>query len=125
FGLDERVMRLRADQTQGMDWGDVVRQSAACCLEKGLELLVVDGFTRLSGLSGEEENDAGSMNKALEPLLGAAAMELSVVVITHQRKSGGKTVDSVRGSNALTGAVDIVITMPSRRQLNIVSRFDS
>src|SRR5262249_2664322 len=57
------------------------------------------------------------------------------LAISHQRKSGGEYGEAVRGSNAFTGAVDVVIELerPSRtlqlgshaRVLRAVSRFTS
>jgi|1186.fasta_scaffold21173_2 DNA-binding transcriptional ArsR family regulator len=41
----------------------------------------------------------------------AASQGLAVVVLAHQRKSGGKYGEGVRGSNAITGSVDIVVEL--------------
>jgi DNA-binding transcriptional ArsR family regulator len=65
----------------------------------------------------------------------AAAAGLAILVISHQRKSSGEFGEAVRGSNALTGGVDVVVELerPSRtlqlgnqaRVLRAVSRFSS
>jgi hypothetical protein len=53
-----------------------------------------------------------------------------VLVVTHQRKSGGSHGEAVRGSSALTGGVDVVVEMergpdnlPNVRVLRAVSRY--
>src|SRR5262249_3187179 len=88
-----------------------------------------------TGLRGDAENAAGAVNEAMEPLQFAAAAGLAVLALSHQRKSGGEFGEAVRGSNAFTGAVDVVIELerPSRslqlgghaRALRSVSRFSS
>ena len=65
----------------------------------------------------------------------AAASGLAVLIVSHQRKSTGEFGEAVRGSNALTGGVDIVLELerpsPSlalgkqARALRAVSRFTS
>jgi DNA-binding transcriptional ArsR family regulator len=95
----------------------------------------------VSGATGTVgERDEGGLSEptfrgAVEPLTLAAAGGLAVVIIAHQRKSGGEFGEAVRGSNALTGAVDIVLELerPSvsldasaeTRILRAVSRFSS
>lgn len=116
-------------------WPEIVRQAMAYCAQHKLEVLVVDTFDRWSGLRGDAENAAGSVNEALEPLQYAAAAGLVVLLISHQRKSSGEFGEAVRGSSALTGGVDIVVELerPSRslqlsshaRVLRAVSRFSS
>jgi hypothetical protein len=62
----------------------------------------------------------------------AAAMNLAVEVVAHQRKSAGRFGEAVRGSNALTGAVDIIVEIeravsfrdPNMRVLRAISRYD-
>ena len=72
---------------------------------------------------------------AIAPLQVAAASGLAVLAVVHQRKSGGEHGEAVRGSNALTGAVDIVVELerlpgslasnPSARLLKAIGRFPS
>ena len=86
-------------------------------------------------MRGDSENAAGSVNEALEPLQYAAAAGLAVLLISHQRKSSGEFGEAVRGSNALTGGVDVVVELErppkvlqlgsQARILRAVSRFSS
>jgi hypothetical protein len=83
-------------------------------------------------MKGEEENSAGAVLAALEPLARAAGEGLAVLIIAHQRKAAGRHGEAVRGNNALTGGVDIVLELErapadvgsaSTRVLRAVSRF--
>ena len=116
-------------------WPEIVRQALAFCTERSLDVLLVDTLDRWTGLRGDAENAAGAVNEVMEPLQFAAAAGLAVLVVSHQRKSAGEYGEAVRGSNAFTGAVDVVIELEraSRslqlgshaRVLRAVSRFTS
>src|SRR5215203_4497455 len=41
----------------------------------------------------------------------AAGDGLAVLIVAHQRKAAGKHGEAVRGSNALTGGVDVIIEL--------------
>jgi len=112
-----------------------VRQAMTYCHQHKLGVLVVDTWDRWTSLRGDSENAAGAVNEALEPLQYAAASGLAVLIVTHQRKSAGEFGDAVRGSNALTGGVDVVVELERplasfalgshARVLRAVSRFSS
>jgi hypothetical protein len=116
-------------------WPELVRQAMTYCHQHELEMLVVDTWDRWTNLRGDSENAAGAVNEALGPLQYAAASGLAVLIVTHQRKSLGEFGEAVRGSNALTGGVDVVAELerpaPSlslskhARVLRAVSRFSS
>jgi hypothetical protein len=116
-------------------WPELVRQAMTYCHQHELGVLVVDTWDRWTNLRGDAENAAGAVNEALEPLQYAAASGLAVLIVTHQRKSAGEFGDAVRGSNALTGGVDVVVELerplasfslgPHARVLRAVSRFSS
>lgn len=44
-------------------------------------------------------------------MLQAASAGFAIVLLTHQRKDDGKHGEAVRGSNALAGAVDIIVEL--------------
>jgi DNA-binding transcriptional ArsR family regulator len=116
-------------------WPQVVEEAVAYCSRHGLALLAVDTLDRWTGLRGDAENAAGAVNEVLEPLQYAAASGLAVLLVSHQRKSSGEFGEAVRGSNALTGGVDVVLELerPSRglqlsnhtRVLRAMSRFST
>jgi hypothetical protein len=84
-------------------------------------------------LRGDAENDAGWALGAVAPLQEAAAQDgLAVVILRHERKSGGEVGNAGRGSSAFGGAVDIVLRLrrpegtarPGIRVIDALSRFD-
>ena len=125
-------IQLRND-LGALAWPEIVRQAITYCAQHNLRVLVVDTWDRWTSLRGDSENTAGATNEALEPLHYAAASGLAVVIVTHQRKSLGEFGEAVRGSNALTGGVDVVLELERpaaslglghhARALRAVSRF--
>ncbi|HEY2293076.1 MAG TPA: AAA family ATPase [Thermoanaerobaculia bacterium] len=111
-------------------WADVCAAAVTECERRGAGLLVVDTIGQFAGW--EDENSAVEALKAMQPLQLAAGGGLAVVLSRHDRKSGGEVGDSGRGSNALTGAVDIVLSLgrvegnakPELRVLRALSRFE-
>lgn len=130
FGIEHhpRFHVLLRRQVQA-SWPEVVGQSRQYCREHDLDVLVVDTFDKWTGLRGDDENKSGPVSEALEPLMRAAGDELAVVLISHQRKAPGDHGEAVRGSNALTGAVDVIVEVervadvPHARVLYGTSRF--
>jgi hypothetical protein len=135
FGLDGDVELLMRHEATGTDWPAIVAQAVNRCHTQDLGVIVVDTWDKWTGLRGDAENRAGDILEALEPLMQAAATGLAVLIVAHQRKSGGQHGEAVRGSNALTGGVDIVLELerpgptlnatPETRILRSVSRFAS
>jgi hypothetical protein len=134
-GLQDRedfVVLLWRD-TVGVDWHRVVREAVQEAVRRGAKLLVVDTLPQFAGLQGDAENSAGAALAAVQPLQEAAAAHyLGIIVVRHERKSGGQVGDSGRGSSAFAGAVDIIVSIrraegssrPELRELHALSRFD-
>jgi hypothetical protein len=127
----ENLHLLAWNTVASIPWPDLVTKLIAHAKEIGAQVLIVDTFHQFSGLTEDKENSAGYTLEALRPLQLAAAAGLAVIVVTHDRKSGGGTGDSTRGSNALPGAVDIIANMTLGdgeservRVLSTLSRFD-
>ncbi len=118
-------------ETLGIKWPDIVRFAVNEAKAKGARLLVVDTLSQFAGIRGDGENDAGAALDAARPLQEAAACGLAVVVLRHERKSGGEVGDSGRGSSAFAGAVDLVMSLrrcegnvrPTIREIHAVGRF--
>jgi DnaB-like helicase N terminal domain/AAA domain len=117
--------------TRGMGWREVAAAAVKECRRIGASLLVVDTLSQFAGLTGDKENNSGDALEAIRPLQEAAEEGIAVVVIRHERKSGGEVGDSGRGSSAFAGAVDIVVSLRrregnssrNRRLLQSLSRF--
>ncbi len=103
------VHDLRRQAAGDASWPDIVEQAVNYCFTNDLKLLVVDTFSEWARIVNE--NEAGEILRSIGPLQEAAAAGLAVVVISHQRKAPGTHGERVRGSNALTGAVDIVVEL--------------
>jgi DNA-binding transcriptional ArsR family regulator len=136
-GLDlARVHGLHRQHGGLPSWPQLVDEAINYCKTNGLRLLVVDTLRHLARLRDDDENRAGKVMEAITPLLSASRDHgLAVVVVHHERKAGGEYGVGVAGSNALAGAVDIVIQLEraranlsgsgNTRMLKTVSRFPS
>jgi 5S rRNA maturation endonuclease (ribonuclease M5) len=90
-------------------WPEVVGQARAYCREHDLDVMIVDTFDKWAGLRGDDENKSGPVLQALDPLMQASGDGLAVIVVSHQRKAAGDHGEAVRGSNAITGTVDVIV----------------
>jgi hypothetical protein len=109
WNLNDSVHSLRRQQALEKSWAGVVYEAIVYCHQKGLGVLVVDTFSEWARIGNE--NEAGEILAAIGALQMAADTGLAVVVVSHQRKAPGRFGEAVRGSNALTGAVDIVLEL--------------
>jgi 5S rRNA maturation endonuclease (ribonuclease M5)/DNA-binding transcriptional ArsR family regulator len=92
-------------------WAQLIEQARRYCAEHHVGLLVVDTWDKWTGLRGDDESKAGAVIEALEPLMLAASDGLAVLIVAHQRKAAGKHGEAVRGSNAITGGVDVIVEL--------------
>lgn len=122
---------LQYSDIRDVPWPQVVAQAVRQCHRVGATVLVIDTLPQFAGLKGDSENNSGDALVAMEPLLQAAAKGLAIIVVRHERKSGGEVGDSGRGSSAFAGAVDVVLSLrrpegnvkKTQRVLQAVSRF--
>jgi DNA-binding transcriptional ArsR family regulator len=134
-GGGKKLHVLMHHEANGVSWPEIVFQAQERCRANDLGLLIVDTLPQWSPLGGDGENAAGAVLEQLLPIQTAAGDGLAVLLVSHQRKSFGEFGEAVRGSNALTGGVDIVLELeraPSDmlngdglRVLRAVSRFSS
>jgi predicted ATP-dependent serine protease len=104
------LLLMRHEQGQ-RTWSEVIEQARAYCAEQDIGVLVIDTWDKWTGLRGDDESKSGSVIEALEPLMLAAGDGLAVLIVAHQRKAAGKHGEAVRGSNAITGGVDVIIEL--------------
>jgi hypothetical protein len=127
----EDFVALAHSDTRGRNWPEVAAAAVMECKRIGAGLVVVDTLGQFAGLTGDKENNSGDALDAMGPLQLAAAEGVGIVVVRHERKSGGDVGDSGRGSSAFAGAVDIVLSLrraegnapKTRRRLQSLSRF--
>ena len=133
WGVGEVVHALTYHDAGGASWEVVVAEAVRYCHATGRRLLVVDTLAQWARLMGDSENDAGTALDQMRPLQAAAATGLAVLVVSHQRKSDGDHGEAIRGSNAIAGAVDVIVELerprglPSEnlRAIKAVSRYTS
>jgi AAA domain len=107
---DDLVVLSWAD-TIGYRWEVVAAAAIAKCEEIGAHLLVVDTLGAFARIKDEGENSSGAAAEAMAPLQMAAARGLAIIVLRHDRKSGGDVGESARGSSAFGGAADIILAL--------------
>jgi hypothetical protein len=122
---------LLRERIVGVDWHRIVREAVEETVRRWAKLLVVGTLPQYAGFRGAAENSAGAALAAVQPLQeAAAAHDLAIIVVRHERKSGGHVGDSRRGSSAFAGAVIVSIRRPEAnsrpeiRELPALSGFD-
>jgi len=125
---EDDIHVLLRSEVFGLSWADVCDVLRDYCRENDIGLLIVDTFTDLAGLAGEDENVSGAVLAALKPLRPIAADGAAVVIVRHDRKEGGNLIERGRGSGAFAGAVDILVGIRRRgetqREINAEGRID-
>lgn len=119
-------------RTRGISWSEIVARAVEEAKQRNLGLLVVDTLPRFANLKGDSENNSGDALEAMEPLQIAAGQGLGVIIVRHERKSGGEVGDAGRGSSAFGGEADIVVSIkrpegkvrPTIREIQALGRFD-
>ena len=90
-------------------WADLIHAAVAEAERIGAVLLVIDSYLFWSQLAEGQENDSAATGATLAALITAANAGLAVVLIHHQRKSGGEDGDAVRGSGGIFASVDALL----------------
>lgn len=91
-----------------LSWPEIVAQAVGFCQSHDIKLLVVDTLSRFARI--KDENDSAEAMRVMEPLHAAmATTKLAMLIVRHDRKSGGDVSDSGRGSSAYNGEVDILL----------------
>lgn len=112
--LDLFVVHLSEIQ-RDMTWPAIVGSITDYCLSNNIDVVIFDTLTRWARLRADQENDAGVASHVMEPL-ELLRKAMAVVIVFHDRKSGGDLGDSSRGSSAFGGAADIILQLNNPRQ---------
>ena len=110
-GLDDTDLHLAFRSNTKVPWARMGQAVVARAKALGVGLVVIDTLSDWSGLEADKENDAGAALAAMRPLQEMAAAGLAVLVLRHERKSGGQVGESARGSSAFGGAADILLSL--------------
>jgi predicted ATP-dependent serine protease len=109
-GLDKRNDFLRMLQwrkTRAYSWQEIVDGAVEEASRIDAGLLIVDTINRFASLKGDDENNAGAVAAAMNPLLEAAQTHnLAVLSIRHANKEG-----RARGSTQFDHDVDMLLTL--------------
>jgi predicted ATP-dependent serine protease len=98
--------------TLGTDLEELMRRAVFAAHETDAELLILDTFQSFSGLKGEEENSSGAVKTVLQTVRKyCSVIGLTVIVVHHDRKSGGSVTQAGRGSNVFSGEPDAVFSL--------------
>jgi hypothetical protein len=109
----------------GRPWAEVV----AWLAEQEADVVIVDTTRAWLGLPESGENDASTVQQALDPLQIALRTRNAGLILSHHlRKSGGEDGTGHAGSGAFVGLCDVAVELhgdphdPRRRALRSVSR---
>ncbi len=123
---DDLLIAKRSDVT---GWDDALALVQDAIEYDRLDLLVIDVLAAFWGI--DDENGAGKVMAALQPLLKLAQKaEMAVLLLHHLRKSPGAEGTASRGSSALAGSADILVEIhrdehaARRRKLTAYSRYE-
>ncbi|HMS23161.1 MAG TPA: bifunctional DNA primase/polymerase [Candidatus Levybacteria bacterium] len=104
-------------KTNTQQWIQFISKTAEFCVENQIGLVIVDTLATFWPV--RDENDATQVTSALLPLNSLLENKLAVMIVHHERKSGGEEGTSSRGSGALPAYVDIIVEFrrfdPSKR----------
>lgn len=120
---------LIAKRSSVTSWDDALAIVKDAIYLNGVNLLVIDTLGAFWGI--DDENGAGKVMAALQPLLTLAQTAgMAVLLLHHLRKSPGAEGTASRGSSALAGSADILVEIhrdehaAPRRKLTAFSRYD-
>jgi hypothetical protein len=128
------VHLMPREEWSGTPWPTLIERIEQICTRDAIDVLIFDTFYAIIGLRGERENHTGEVDEAVEPLKNLTAkLDLATVLNRHERKSQGDVGQSGKGSNALTGAADVVLRLQrlgrdysaASRELEVLGRIDA
>jgi hypothetical protein len=90
-------------------WEDLILHFARLVDRGDLEQLIVDTTTAFWPVTNEF--DPVQVVDALTPLRLLTDLGTAVLLVHHERKSSGDPVDGIRGSNAIPGECDIILSL--------------
>ena len=112
IGLDDHVLVSAQPPIEvgGWDtWAAFCLHTKRQALELGAGVVAFDTANFL--FPTEDENSVADTKRALESVAIISRAGVAVIFAAHTRKSGGDAISSLRGSSALAGAADFVLTL--------------
>lgn len=99
------VSRYFYDRNQTYQWEEAIRELREFVRQQDIKLVVLDTLGYFWPVV--DENHASMVTEALKPIHLLTEAGLAVLLIHHDRKTGGSNIKKTRGSSALSGFVDI------------------
>lgn len=130
--FEQRLHVLNRGKVWRKPWQEIIELTVMPKLEAtGARFVIVDTISRWAGIKGDEENQTGPAQTAMEPLEELRDKGIGVMMVRHARKTGGDIGESSRGASAWGGAADVLLQLtnpntnghPNRRQLESLGRF--
>ncbi|MFI4854407.1 MAG: AAA family ATPase [Phycisphaerales bacterium JB065] len=111
-------------------WEQAVAKVAQVVEDLKPRLVIFDTLSNLWPV--RDENSAAEVNAALMPLRAISATGAALILVHHDRKSGGSHGENTRGSSAIGGFPDALVQLrrfrdkpeDTRRKLSYVGRFE-
>ena len=91
------------------EWHELIVAAVDEAIAIGARLIVIDTLRKWAKFGAELEKDASAMQRVVSALDAATREGIAVLLVHHQRKAEGEHGDAIAGSNALPGAVDVVL----------------
>jgi hypothetical protein len=88
-------------------WVQLVADIIKAVQQYHFDVVIVDTLSKIWPV--REENDAGQVEDALMPLWGITNTQAAMVVVHHNRKSGGKDFTGARGSGGLPAFAETIV----------------
>lgn len=129
---ETRLHVLHRGKIWRLPWKEIIEKVVLPKLKAtGAQFVIVDTIARWAGIKGDEENQTGSAQAAMEPLETLRDAGYGIMVIRHSRKAGGEIGEAARGASAWGGASDVLLQLTNpqthghlnRRVLESLGRF--
>jgi AAA domain len=92
-----------------LGWTTIIDRVGEQASTIAAKLVIFDTLSRIARVA--DENSASEMQEAVDKLSPLHSSGISTLLVQHERKSGGDISDAGRGTNALTGAVDVLLRL--------------
>lgn len=87
-------------------------------------ILMLDSFAKVAGLTGEQENQAGTIQEAFDQIHEIVPEDIATALVHHASKSEKTGTHITRGSTAWAGAVDTFIAFTKPQRSSAVRRLE-
>lgn len=117
IGDEEGLHVLGWQQARNLPWTQVVQLAVEAAQAHSASLVVIDTWSKWTGIRGDSEKNAGDVLEAFEAIEDLRAKTgAAVLILHHPPKRSTSLADAGRGSGALGGAVDLLLLLKREPQ---------